>query len=123
MRYNRPRVWAILDRTFSGCGDGGTGLSCQFISEEVGMADLTADFVYARLQQAKEAEPAGYSPAELDRWADVARGWAKGESPDGLHYVAGAPAPTSPREVFTFFIAGDKVRNPAAAEALTARLA
>ena len=87
------------------------------------MADLTADFVYARLQQAKEAEPAGYSPAALDRWADTVRTWAKGASPAGLHYVADAPAPETPREVFAFFIAGDKVRNPAAAEALTARLA
>ena len=87
------------------------------------MADLTADFVYARLQQAKEAEPAGYPPADLDRWAEVARGWARGESPGSLHYVADAAAPPTPREVFAFFIAGDKVRNPAAAEALTARLA
>lgn len=87
------------------------------------MADLTADFVYARLQRAKEAEPAGYSPAALDRWAEVAKGWAKGESPTGLHYASDAPPPKAPREVFAFFIAGDKVRNPAAAEALTARLA
>ena len=87
------------------------------------MADLTADFVYARLQQAKEAEPAGYSPAALDRWAGVAKAWARGESPGGLHYVAEAPAPKTPRQVFAFFIAGDKVRNPAAAEALSGRLA
>jgi uncharacterized protein YecE (DUF72 family) len=87
------------------------------------MADVTADFVYARLQQAKEAEPAGYAPAALDRWAEVAQAWARGESPGGLHYVSDAPAPQTPREVFAFFIAGDKARNPAAAEALTARLA
>jgi uncharacterized protein YecE (DUF72 family) len=87
-----------------------------------GIADVTADFVYARLQQAKEAEPAGYSPAALDCWARVVRGWAKGESPEGLNYVSDAPAPQTPREVFTFFIAGDKVRNPAAAEALTERV-
>ena len=87
-----------------------------------GIADITADFVYARLQQARHAEPAGYSPAALDRWAEVARGWAEGESPGGLDYVSDAPAPQTPREVFTFFIAGDKVRNPAAAEALTERV-
>jgi uncharacterized protein YecE (DUF72 family) len=87
------------------------------------MADLTADFIYARLQQAKEAEPTGYSPAALDRWADTVRCWSKGESPGGLFYVSDAAAAKSPREVFAFFIAGDKVRNPAAAEALTERLA
>ncbi|MEA3013371.1 MAG: hypothetical protein QOD42_1916 [Sphingomonadales bacterium] len=86
------------------------------------IADITADFVYARLQQAKEAEPAGYDAKALDRWAAVARGWAKGESPDGLAYVSDAKPETTPREVFTFFISGDKVRNPAAAEALTERL-
>lgn len=87
------------------------------------IADLSADFVYARLQRAKEAEPAGYPPKALDRWAEVVRGWAAGGSPDGLCYVSDAPARATPRDVFAFFIAGDKVRNPLAAEALTARLA
>jgi uncharacterized protein YecE (DUF72 family) len=86
------------------------------------IADLTADFVYARLQRAEEAEPAGYSPSALDRWAGVARGWTKGESPSGLDYVSDAKAPETPREVFAFFISGDKVRNPAAALALAERL-
>jgi uncharacterized protein YecE (DUF72 family) len=87
------------------------------------VADLTADFVYARLQRAKEAEPSGYNPKALDGWAETVRAWARGESPAGLNYVSEAPAPEVQREVFAFFIAGDKVRNPAAAEALTARLA
>ena len=87
------------------------------------IADLSADFVYARLQRAKEAEPAGYSPAALDRWAEVVRSWAEGQSPAGLDYVSDAPPPETPREVFAFFISGDKVRNPLAAEAVTARLA
>ena len=51
-----------------------------------------------------------------------ARGWAAGESPAGLDYVSDAPAPVKPREVFAFVISGAKVRNPAAAEALIARL-
>lgn len=69
-------------------------------------AQQTADFTYARIQCAVEEEPLGYSDAELDRLADLARGWAKGG-----------------REVFLFFISGAKVRNPAAAQALIARLA
>jgi len=84
--------------------------------------DLSADFVYARLQRAREEEPLGYGADALDRWARVARGWAAGDSPAGLDYVSDAPAPTNPREVFAFFISGDKVRNPAAAEALIGRL-
>jgi len=86
------------------------------------IADVTADFVYARLQRAREQEPAGYDEAELDRWADVARGWAAGENPPGLAYVSDAKAPVKPRDTFAFFISGAKVRNPAAAEALSARL-
>jgi uncharacterized protein YecE (DUF72 family) len=86
------------------------------------IADLSADFVYARLQRARDEEPLGYGPEALDRWAQVARGWAAGESPPGLDYVSDAPADVKPRDVFAFFISGDKVRNPAAAEALIGRL-
>ena len=86
------------------------------------VADLSADFVYARLQCAKEAEPLGYGAKALDRWAGVAKGWAKGESPAGLAYASDERAPVAPREAFVFFISGDKVRNPLAAEALLERL-
>ena len=78
--------------------------------------------VYARLQRTREGEPAGYDAAALDRWAKVARGWAAGDSPAGLDYVSDAKAEKTPREVFAFVIAGAKVRNPAAAEALLERL-
>ncbi|HKR25109.1 MAG TPA: DUF72 domain-containing protein, partial [Allosphingosinicella sp.] len=87
-----------------------------------GIADLTADFVYARLQRTREEEATGYHSAALDRWAKVARGWAAGDSPAGLDYVSDAKAEKTPREVFAFVIAGAKVRNPAAAEALLERL-
>jgi uncharacterized protein YecE (DUF72 family) len=86
------------------------------------IADLSADFVYARLQCAREEEPEGYSPAALDRWAEVARGWSAGQSPAGLDYVSDAPAEARPRDVFAFFISGFKVRNPLAAQSLRARL-
>jgi uncharacterized protein YecE (DUF72 family) len=86
------------------------------------IADLTADFVYARLQRTREEEPTGYDAAALDRWAKAARGWAAGESPQGFAYLGEATAEAGPRDVFAFFIAGAKVRNPAAAEALIGRL-
>lgn len=87
------------------------------------IADLTADFVYARLQTTREEEPAGYSPKELDRWAEAAREWADGKSPAGLDYVSDAQAEVRPRDVFAFVISGAKVRNPLAAQALIERLA
>ena len=86
------------------------------------IADPTADFIYARLQCAREDEPEGYSRAELDRWAGVVRSWAAGESPAGLTYVDEAGAESRPRDVFAFFISGFKDRNPLAALALNERL-
>ncbi|MBB3473884.1 DUF72 domain-containing protein [Sphingomonas sp. BK345] len=85
------------------------------------LADLSGDFVYARLEDAREEEPAGYAPAALDRWAQVARDWAAGKSPHGLPYVA-EPAPVRPRDTFVFMINGAKVRAPHAAMALLNRL-
>ncbi len=83
------------------------------------IADCTADFVYARLRNAREEEPTGYSAMELERCVNAAREWAAGKSPPGLPYVDEAPQiPSQPREVFFFFIDGAKVRAPAAAQAL-----
>lgn len=67
--------------------------------------EQTADFTYARIQTAREDLTEGYTAAELDRLTDQARGWAEGG-----------------RDVFLFFISGAKIRNPAAAQALIARL-
>lgn len=85
------------------------------------IADVTGDFVYARLENAVEEEPQGYSADALDRWAVVAKDWAAGGSPEGLPYVAD-PAPTKSRDTFIFMINGAKVRAPAAAQALIERL-
>ncbi len=87
-----------------------------------GIADPTADFIYARLENAREEEPTGYDAQELDRWAAVARDWAVGKAPDGLPYAGKPPAKATKRDVFVFMINGAKVRAPAAAVALRARL-
>ena len=91
-------------------------------AEYPAIADVTGDFVYARLENAREEEPAGYAPAELDRWAATARDWAAGGSPPGLPYAAAEPAPRGARDAFVFFINGAKVRAPAGAKALIDRL-
>lgn len=67
--------------------------------------EATADFAYARLQRTVEEVQTGYDDDALDYWTDKARQWAKGG-----------------RDVFVFFISGAKVRNPAAAQAVIARL-
>lgn len=67
--------------------------------------EQTADFTYARLMRGREEVETGYPAAELEGWVDRARTWA------------------GRGDVFVYFISGGKVRAPAAAEALTARLA
>ncbi len=94
------------------------------------IADLTAPFVYARLQRASETEEHGYAAADLDAWAERARTWAAGGAPDGLSTAAGAQAnhkqaeqklKAVSRDVFIFMINGHKPKAPAAARALIER--
>jgi uncharacterized protein YecE (DUF72 family) len=85
------------------------------------IADLSGDLVYARLQRSREKVATGYPAKALKQWAEVAKAWARGESPAGFPYVTEPPAPR-PRETYVFFTSGAKVRNPAAAEALIGRL-
>jgi uncharacterized protein YecE (DUF72 family) len=86
------------------------------------IADVTGPFVYARLQRTVESEPAGYAPADLDRWAMRLRAWAAGKEPDDLPRVGTAAKAAGPRPVFAYMISGAKVRAPAAAMALIERL-
>lgn len=86
------------------------------------IADVTADFAYARLQKGDETLKAGYPPKALDTWAERARTWASGGEPADLPRVDKAHAKKTPRDVFIFFIHEAKVRAPAAAMALIERL-
>jgi uncharacterized protein YecE (DUF72 family) len=81
------------------------------------MADVTAGFVYARLQQSAAGTATGYSPAAIKAWAEAARDWAGGKAPKGLP-IAGKPGKPAKTDVFVYFIAGAKERNPAGAQAL-----
>ena len=63
----------------------------------------TADFRYARLMSSHEDEPAGMTAAELDAVANRVKDWSRKS------------------DVFAYFIAGAKVRTPAAAMALIER--
>ncbi len=66
------------------------------------IAEMTGDFVYARLMRSAEEEPEGYAPAALRAWAERIRSWAEGGA----------------RDCFIYVISGAKVRAPAAAMAL-----
>jgi uncharacterized protein YecE (DUF72 family) len=102
------------------------GVAVAFADSDVhsSIADLAADFVYARLQRTTESEPTGYGPADLDRWAERFRTWADGGEPEDLPRISPvAPGPPTPRPCFVYMISGAKVRAPAAAMALIERLA
>ena len=88
------------------------------------IADVTADFVYARLMKGSDDLADGYAAADLDAWARRFETWSAGGAPPDLPTEASisAPAPAG-RDVFAFFISAGKVRAPAAAMALTKRLA
>ena len=85
------------------------------------IADITGDFVYARLMRSRSSIATGYTKTELDRWADNAKAWAAGKSPDGLEYTSSSPAPVRKRDVFIYFISAAKERNPAAESKLANR--
>ncbi len=85
--------------------------------------DVTADFVYLRLEQSQEDEPTGYSKKNLDRWAKRIAAWAGGGEPDDATRLLDKKAPKAKaRDVYAYFISGAKVRNPAAAMAMIERV-
>jgi uncharacterized protein YecE (DUF72 family) len=91
--------------------------------EHPSFADVTADFVYARLMRARADVATGYSGDEHRQWAVRARRWAAGGEPDDLPRIDPAPAQhAARRDVFIYFISAAKERNPAAAMALLREL-
>jgi uncharacterized protein YecE (DUF72 family) len=88
-----------------------------------GFADLTADFVYARLRRSAASVATGYPVATLKQWARRAGTWAAGKDPADLPRIAPRlKAAARGRDVFLYFINGAKERAPAAAQRLIALL-
>jgi uncharacterized protein YecE (DUF72 family) len=86
-------------------------------------ADLTGDFVYARMMRTDASLPEGCTPQAFDQLGACATAWRDGAEPAGVPRVEPAPAPGAQRDVFMYFISGAKERAPAAAMALIKRLA
>jgi uncharacterized protein YecE (DUF72 family) len=88
-----------------------------------GIADVTSDFVYLRLQKGKDTLLTGYPPKALDEWAARFKTYSSGGVPQDLDIVdAKNAAPKAPRDVFAYVIHEGKVRAPAAAMELIGRL-
>jgi uncharacterized protein YecE (DUF72 family) len=87
------------------------------------IADLSTDFVYARLQTGDDQCETAYAPPELDAWAGRLQTWAGGASPADVPIMdKGHDAPKTPRDVFAFIIHEGKIRAPAGAMALIERV-
>jgi uncharacterized protein YecE (DUF72 family) len=82
-------------------------------------ADVTTDFVYARLQKGEDSHSRCYPDAELSQWAERLRLYADGGVPGDLPLIDAAtpPAPVA-RDVFAFLITGGKVNAPFGAKML-----
>ncbi|HSV50645.1 MAG TPA: DUF72 domain-containing protein [Burkholderiaceae bacterium] len=85
-------------------------------------ADVTGDFVYARLMRTDAKYKAGCAPKVLDRWAEAARTWLQGSEPTDVPRVQDPAKKPKPRDVFMYFISGAKEKAPAAAMALISRM-
>ena len=87
------------------------------------IADVTGDFVYARLQRGSDDNENCYPEKELDGWAKRAKQWAEGGQPGDLPYADPAHAAgKKPRDVFVYFITEGKSRAPFGAMALQGRV-
>ena len=86
------------------------------------ICDITADFVYARLQMGSDDIPTGYAPKGLDAWAARLKDYSQGRVPGDLVPLDRTGPAEGPRETFVFFIHEGKVRAPAAAQELLKRV-
>jgi len=78
-------------------------------------ADVTGDFVYARLMNAQSEVETGYTKPALKKWSAAAQQWQAGQLPPELPYVAAGKPAAKGRDVFVYVINGAKERAPAAA--------
>jgi len=85
-------------------------------------ADVTGEFIYARLMRTEASLPEGCTPAAFGQLAACAQVWRGGGEPADLPRVEPTAAPGAPRDVFIFFISGAKEKAPAAAMALLREL-
>jgi uncharacterized protein YecE (DUF72 family) len=87
------------------------------------IADVTADFVYTRLQKGSDEIKTCYPPKELKAWAARLETWAEGKVPEDLPLIdLKRTVKTEPRDVFAFMIHEGKVNAPHGAIALQSQV-
>jgi uncharacterized protein YecE (DUF72 family) len=86
--------------------------------------DVTADWVYVRLHGSRRLYASGYTPREIEAWAEKLRTWHAGSEPSDARRIGGnTPPARSGRDVFAFFDNTDvKLRAPVDARRMAAEL-
>jgi uncharacterized protein YecE (DUF72 family) len=85
--------------------------------------ELTAGFVYLRLHGAPRTYASRYPDADLDRWAERIRRWARGGEPgDAARITHRKPPPRKTRDVYAYFDNDAEVHAPFDARRLMERL-
>ncbi len=102
----------------------GIGLVVADHAEYPMLADVTAGFVYLRLQTGSDDVPTCYDEPRMRAWQDRIKAYAAGGQPDDLQLAAPERScKKQPRDVFAFFITEGKVNAPAGAQHLQRLLA
>lgn len=85
--------------------------------------DLSADFVYLRLHGDQELYASGYTARALEGWAQRIDNWSRGRQIEGAQLLStAAPRLCERRDVYCYFDNDVKVRAPADAHSLSAKL-
>ncbi|WP_296080624.1 DUF72 domain-containing protein [uncultured Agrobacterium sp.] len=83
------------------------------------LPDVTADFVYCRLQKGEDDIETCYPEKDVKAWSKRLKTYASGGAPDDLPMIApDRKAKKTPRDVFAFFITGGKINAPNGAQLL-----
>ncbi|WHA39832.1 DUF72 domain-containing protein [Agrobacterium larrymoorei] len=83
------------------------------------LPDVTADFVYCRLQKGEDDIETCYPKKNVEAWSERLKTYAAGGVPDDLPLISpDRRTEKKPRDVFSFFITGGKVNAPNGAQLL-----
>ncbi|MBV9252491.1 MAG: DUF72 domain-containing protein [Acetobacteraceae bacterium] len=98
-------------------------LVCADTVEWPRLMDVTSDFVYCRLHGSEELYASGYDDTALDVWARRVLAWTSGGEPEDAERIGGpAREKKNWRDVFVYFDNDAKVRAPADAGSLAAKV-
>ncbi|HET9149611.1 MAG TPA: DUF72 domain-containing protein [Alphaproteobacteria bacterium] len=98
-------------------------LVCADTVEWPRLMDLTSDFVYSRLHGSEVLYTSGYDEKALNQWTKRVVAWANGGEPPDAERVIDKPGPKrAARDVYVYFDNDAKVKAPADAKTLTAKV-